>query len=100
MRSLFEAALARRKRSRVARIVGEDLRDQKHPVAPSFDRVTDHLLRAAVRVHLRGIDQTQAEVRVPGSGRDVFPAGGLVLAIRQVPNPRLGIAAPDRVRIL
>ena len=45
-----------------AGVVRIDLADQEHLVAPPGDRLADHLLGAALAVHLGGVDQRHAEV--------------------------------------
>ncbi len=44
-------------------MVRQHLADEKDFVAPAGDRLANHLLRAAVGVHLGGVDQRHAQVQ-------------------------------------
>ncbi len=66
-----QAAIARGDRAAARGVLRIDLADQVHVVAASGDRFADHLLRAALPVHLRRVDQPESEVETESQGRDL-----------------------------
>ena len=75
-----EAALARGLGPRMARVLREDLRDEEYLIPLAGDRFRDELLGPATGVHLRGVDERQAEVEAAAQRRDLLGASGRVLA--------------------
>jgi len=69
-----EAALAGDDGAAPRGIVRQHLADQEHRVAAPLDRLADQLLGAAVRIHLRRIDQGHAEIDAEAQCRDFVRA--------------------------
>ncbi len=58
----LQAAFASLDSPLAACVVGIDLADQEHLIAPPLDRLADDFLRAAFAIHFGGIDQRHAEI--------------------------------------
>lgn len=58
----LEAGFTGGDRAGAAGIVGQDLADKEHLVAPSFDRFTDDFLGTAIGIHFRRVDDGHAEI--------------------------------------
>ncbi len=55
-------------------VAGQYLADQEHLVAAPADRFADDLLGTTVSIHLRGVDQRQAEVEPHSQRADLVVA--------------------------
>jgi hypothetical protein len=75
-----EAAFARLRRSAPRRVLRIDLAHQEDVVAPSADGFADDLLGPTLPVHLRGVDEREAEIETEPERRHLGRAFGGPLA--------------------
>jgi hypothetical protein len=91
----LEAALARGDRpSAGRRCAGRPSRRRRSRRA-ALDRLSNDLLAAAVRVHLGGVDQREAEVEAVAQRRDLGLAPLGRSPIFHVPRPSAGTGRPS-----
>ena len=76
----LQAALAGGRHTCAAGMVGIDLADQEHALAPPSDRFTNQLLGSPFAVHLGGIDQRHAQIDAALKRGDFFSARRALLA--------------------
>src|SRR5271170_3470861 len=79
-----ETAFAGRHDAAPGGMVRQRLADQEQPVAAPADRLPDQLLAAAIRIHLRSIDQRHPEIDAEAQRRDLVRSPPRVL--RHVPS--------------
>lgn len=76
----LQAALAGLDRGTLAGVVRIDLADDEQLVAPAADRFGNRLLRTALAIHLRRVDQGHAEIDGELDGGDFLGAARAVFA--------------------